>query len=432
MHGFLCRLAVLMLCSVSLLGQTAERTPETEAAKMRPPQAEYFATSPTEFPDTAVLIYADNPTRPLIRMKLGSAAGSAFKIFNSADIPLFSVQHDGPTLFTTNGTERMRINPNGGVTLNYPASHSSRLVVQHGTDGSSAIFATHQPTVEATVLQDDTGIFTQANEVVLSGAVNNGVLYGTRTLSTLDGGSGTLFHSVGSLIETGTRGAGTLTNMTGLRVNTLRHPSSTIVNGYGVYVGNVDATDDWAFFQTAPDDSNYFAGKVIVGGASNVTTSNALYVTGNAEIKGTLTGMNIKAHYQDVAEWVPSSADLEPGTVVILNPAKDNEVMASVSAYDTTVAGVVSGQPGLSLGIEGEGKEQVATTGRLRVRVDARRSPIRIGDLLVTSDVPGTAMRSEPMNISGRRLHQPGTIIGKALQSLDGGLGQILVLLSMQ
>jgi hypothetical protein len=93
---------------------------------------------------------------------------------------------------------------------------------------------------------------------------------------------------------------------------------------------------------------------------------------------------------------------------------------------------VVSGQPGLSLGIEGEGKEQVATTGRLRVRVDARRSPIRIGDLLVTSDVPGTAMRSEPMNISGRRLHQPGTIIGKALQSLDGGLGQILVLLSMQ
>jgi hypothetical protein len=41
-------------------------------------------------------------------------------------------------------------------------------------------------------------------------------------------------------------------------------------------------------------------------------------------------------------------------------------------------------------------------------------------------------MRSEPMDINGRHFHQPGTIIGKALQPLQSGVGEILVLLSLQ
>jgi hypothetical protein len=36
------------------------------------------------------------------------------------------------------------------------------------------------------------------------------------------------------------------------------------------------------------------------------------------------------------------------------------------------------------------------------------------------------------MEINGRQFHQPGTIIGKALEPLDGGVGEILVLLSLQ
>ena len=64
--------------------------------------------------------------------------------------------------------------------------------------------------------------------------------------------------------------------------------------------------------------------------------------------------------------------------------------------------------------------------------VDARTAPVKVGDLLVTSDLPGTAMRSQPMEINGRPFHQPGTIIGKALEPLAGGVSEILVLLSMQ
>jgi hypothetical protein len=42
------------------------------------------------------------------------------------------------------------------------------------------------------------------------------------------------------------------------------------------------------------------------------------------------------------------------------------------------------------------------------------------------------AMKSEPVRMKGRIFHQPGTIIGKALEALPNGEGEILVLLSMQ
>jgi hypothetical protein len=166
--------------------------------------------------------------------------------------------------------------------------------------------------------------------------------------------------------------------------------------------------------------------------STGLTVTDTLNV-GNIVATGSITGATvIGAVYQDVAEWVPATTNIDAGTVVVLNRAKSNEVMASTRAYDTSVAGVVSAQPGILLGIEGVGKEQIATTGRVKVRVDARVNPVLVGDLLVTSDTPGTAMRSEPMSINGRAFHQPGTIIGKALEPLEDGVGEILVLLSMQ
>ncbi len=145
----------------------------------------------------------------------------------------------------------------------------------------------------------------------------------------------------------------------------------------------------------------------------------------------TVTG-NVAAKYQDVAEWVPSSQKLSAGTVVVLDTEQSNHVVASSKAYDTGVAGVVSAQPGVILGQGGEGKVMVATTGRVLVKVDATRTPIRVGDLLVTGDVEGLAMKSIPIDLSGTRIHRPGTIIGKALEPLAKGSAEILVLLSLQ
>lgn len=148
---------------------------------------------------------------------------------------------------------------------------------------------------------------------------------------------------------------------------------------------------------------------------------------GNVTVNG-----NIAAKYQDVAEWVESSQDLAPGTVVVLDSTKSNQVIAATQSYDSRVAGVISLQPGIALGEQAEGRVLVATTGRVKVKVDATNGPIQIGDLLVTSDREGFAMKSMPVEVGGVRIHRPGTLIGKALEPLAKGTGEILVLLSMQ
>ena len=173
---------------------------------------------------------------------------------------------------------------------------------------------------------------------------------------------------------------------------------------------------------TASPTSGY---KLDVNGAINA--SGNINATGNITASGT-----ISAKYQDVAEWVPASRALPAGTVVTLDPTKSNHVEASSRAYDTRVAGVISLQPGITLGEDGAGKVLVATTGRVKVRVDATAGPIRIGDLLVTSDKEGIAKKSEPLSLGGMQIHRPGTLIGKALEPLDKGTGEILVLLSLQ
>jgi hypothetical protein len=167
-------------------------------------------------------------------------------------------------------------------------------------------------------------------------------------------------------------------------------------------------------------------------GIGTVNPTVKLDVVGDVAISGTVSGGNIIAKYQDIAEWVPSRGFLPPGTVVVLDASRPNAVEPSSSPYDARVAGVISPKPGLVLGEASVDKSLVATTGRVKVRVDASAGAIMIGDLLVTSDKPGLAMRSEAISLAGVPIHRPGTILGKALEPLANGQGEILVLLSLQ
>jgi hypothetical protein len=176
------------------------------------------------------------------------------------------------------------------------------------------------------------------------------------------------------------------------------------------------------------------------GGSTRITMDNAgnlgigtttpaakLHVAGNVTADG-----NIAAKYQDVAEWVEAPASIEAGTVVIVDPTAPNRVLAASRAYDTRVAGAISRQPGLVLGERSDTTALVAQSGRVRIKADATYGAIKIGDLLVTSPTPGCAMRSRPLKVGGQTLHRPGTLLGKALEALPSGQGEILVLLTLQ
>lgn len=204
------------------------------------------------------------------------------------------------------------------------------------------------------------------------------------------------------------------------------------VNGFRAKAATTSSSDTIATFE------NSGAIQMIVRGNGNVGIGNTdptekLHVTGNVKVTGNIdVGGNINAKYQDMAEWVESSEELSAGTVVVLDRNRNNQVVASTKSYDSRVAGVISLQPGIALGEQGEGHVLVATTGRVRVKVDASNGPIEIGDLLVTSDKTGVAMKSVPIDFAGAQIHRPGTLLGKALEPLAKGTGEILVLLSLQ
>jgi hypothetical protein len=198
---------------------------------------------------------------------------------------------------------------------------------------------------------------------------------------------------------------------------------------YGATKSSIIAHDEAmggvAFYVNGPP--SFFIGDNQRVGVGTTSPATKLHVAGDVTVDG-----NISAKFQDVAEWVPSTQKLAAGTVVVLDAARTNHVVASAGAYDTKVAGVVSAEPGVILGVAGEGKLKVATTGRVKVKVDATRAPVEVGDLLVTSGVEGLAMKSVPVDLGGTPIHRPGTIIGKALEPLEKGTGEILVLLSLQ
>jgi hypothetical protein len=268
------------------------------------------------------------------------------------------------------------------------------------------------------------GTTTPATKLEVAAVDTHGIL-------TLDGGDSSAASNGWVQLAFGYAGTATYEHF----IRTRHNGGTATTNAIDFYTS--DGTQNGVFPTNAVHGLTVTNGRIGIGG--NINPQYNLHVTGTAYISGAATvhgdmtvDGNIAAKFQDVAEWVPATTHMEPGTVVILNREHENEVTPSAHAYDTAVAGVVSEQPGLILGVAGASKAQIATTGRVKVHVTTAGGAIRIGDLLVTSDESGVAMKSQPVELGGVAIHRPGTLIGKALQPLQTGEGDIPVLLSLQ
>ena len=200
---------------------------------------------------------------------------------------------------------------------------------------------------------------------------------------------------------------------------------------YHVNFGWGGSSDGWYFLPAElPEGCMVHSAVVdIVPPSSPAGTAAVFRVdsSGNVLSDAGLFGEGFETGFADVAEWVPVSEAVEPGTVLELDGSHPGWYCPSQTACSALVAGVASTQPGMVLGGTDEpteGKALLALTGTVPVKVTDEGGPIQPGDLLVSSSTPGYAMRwsgSDPC---------PCALVGKALESMTDERGVISVLLT--
>jgi len=174
--------------------------------------------------------------------------------------------------------------------------------------------------------------------------------------------------------------------------------------GYGTYGIRATGSDAGGWFDSVKVDGR--------------TTTGILEITGGS----------------DVAEPFPvrEGEEVPEGAVLIIDDTATGGLKLSRAPYDPRVAGVASGAGGIRPGITlshdepADDEVRVALTGRVYCLATAENGPIRPGDLLTTSSLPGHAMRATDRDLS------QGSTLGKAMSSLEKGEDLVLVLVNLQ
>jgi hypothetical protein len=124
--------------------------------------------------------------------------------------------------------------------------------------------------------------------------------------------------------------------------------------------------------------------------------------------------------------------DYAAGDLLVIDAKGERKLALSQEPYSTLVAGIYSTKPGM-LGSTRKVEDApamdeipLAVVGIVPCKVSAENGAIHPGDLLVTSSLPGHAMKGTD------RSKMLGAVVGKALEPLEGETGVIQVLVTLQ
>jgi hypothetical protein len=207
--------------------------------------------------------------------------------------------------------------------------------------------------------------------------------------------------------------------------------------GYGGWFEHTSTTGFGIGLEAVQDGQ----GVVFVANNNGSSGDLAVFQTGGANKaridingKGYFDGgtQNSGADLAEAFDVEGSSADYEPGDVLLISTSADRTLVKSNEAYSTLVAGVYATKPGVLLTEESasngtlSGKVPMGVVGVIPTKVCDEGGIIHRGDILVTSSRPGYAMKADLNKL------KPGQAIGKALEEFNSSTGKIKVLVNVK
>lgn len=143
----------------------------------------------------------------------------------------------------------------------------------------------------------------------------------------------------------------------------------------------------------------------IINGGSNAAGN----IGSSSKYFNTVFATSTTALYADLAECYTADATYEPGTVVMFGGSAEVTICNQDSCPE--VAGIISTDPAYKMnsGLVSDHVAVVALVGRVPVKV---QGPVKAGAMMISAGNGRARAESNPAM---------GTVIGKAVQSSDGG-----------
>ncbi len=288
-------------------------------------------------------------------------------------------------------------------------------------------------TVRALEVQADRGVNTLGENTALSGFART---FGVR--GTTRGDAGGEFEPAGGFFETegttqgnairGYSGSITTGDLLSLFQDTSNFVGTGLLMNFGNAGGTFASTTASNFIKLQNGGTTLFSvnasGTVTIGEVGGTTNLASLQIgfggicvdddgSCTATTSGRITAAEYNTANSDLAEQYFSSEDLEPGEIVYMKGGLS--VGRATGDFKDQILGVVSTKPGLTLGANdipttpGEVGYPIALTGRVPIKLSNENGPIKKGDQLMLSSIPGVAMRAT----------STGLVVGVALEDFD-------------
>ena len=169
-----------------------------------------------------------------------------------------------------------------------------------------------------------------------------------------------------------------------------------------------------------------------VGPAGAGTEFTVFRVDGNGAVHANGGFRPFGADFAESVAVKDGAEHYAPGDLLMIDASGERRLSLSQTPYSTLVAGIYSTRPGVVASQHRvdealpNNEVPLAVIGIVPCKVTAENGPIAPGDLVVSSSMPGHAMKGTD------RARMLGAVVGKALEPLREGTGLIQVLVTLQ